>query len=251
LSVANSKTILLLATYGMEIVECGGALAKNVQEGGRSVAAVLLCRPESRSQVDEAAKVLGVETRYLDFESGTINFDPESKKRLIRVIREVKPEIVIMQDPEHSYHDLDPDRRPAMLLYLESVALASRDFALEERSGLAPHHVCTIYYMTPEVANCVVDVTDVWDLKEEAMSKLKNQMAFSAEVLENLFGQSGLARLVGSLDRFKSKEELGRALHRETDRAFHLYHGICSHGHFVMSEPYRRQGNFHLQTLIC
>lgn len=245
------KTVLLLATYGMEVVECGGALAKNVRQGGRSVAAVLLCRPQSQPQVKAAADVFGVETRFLDFEYGAVNFDVESKKKLVRVIREVKPDIVITQDPEHSYHDLDPDRRPAMILYLESIALASRDFAASEMQSLAPHRVNAIYYMTPEVASCVVDVTDVWELKEEAMSKLKSQMAFSAQVLEEIFGRSGIERLVGEVGEFSTPEELGRALHKEMDRAFHLNAGACSHSRFVFAEPYRRQDPFHLETLIC
>jgi N-acetylglucosamine malate deacetylase 1 len=42
---------------------------------------------------------------------------------------------VITQDPEHSQHDLDPDRRPAMTLLLESLALAARDFALDAMPG--------------------------------------------------------------------------------------------------------------------
>lgn len=246
------KTVLLLATYGMEVVECGGALAKNARQGGRSVAAVLLCRPQSQPQVKEAADVLGVETRFLDFEYGAVNFDVESKKKIVKVIREVKPDIVITQDPEHSYHDLDPDRRPAMILYLESIALASRDFAASEMPDLPPHRVHTIYYMTPEVPNCVVDVTDVWELKEEAMSRLKSQMAFSAQVLEELFGRSGIEKLVEKeVSEFSNPEELGRALHKEMDRAFHLNAGACCHSRFVFAEPYRRQDLFHLETLIC
>ena len=39
--MSNSR-ILLLATFGMEIVECGGALAKNIQAGGTSYAAVVI-----------------------------------------------------------------------------------------------------------------------------------------------------------------------------------------------------------------
>lgn len=44
--------------------------------------------------------------------------------------------------------------------------------------------------------------------------------------------------------------EFGRALHREMDRAFHLYHGVLSHGRFCLAEPYRREGNFHLDALV-
>lgn len=51
--------LLLIGVYGMEVVECGGALAKNARAGGRSSATILLAREESRPQVQAAAEVLG------------------------------------------------------------------------------------------------------------------------------------------------------------------------------------------------
>ena len=47
----SESRILLLATFGMEVVECGGALAKNVQAGGMSSAVVLLARAESKPNI--------------------------------------------------------------------------------------------------------------------------------------------------------------------------------------------------------
>ncbi|MBU4534216.1 MAG: PIG-L family deacetylase, partial [Firmicutes bacterium] len=64
----GKKDVLLLATYGMEIVECGGTLAKHVQAGAQVHAAVSLVRPENREQVQRAARVLGVVVSFLDFE---------------------------------------------------------------------------------------------------------------------------------------------------------------------------------------
>ncbi|MGH2348214.1 MAG: hypothetical protein ACRDFT_01965 [bacterium] len=39
-------------------------------------------------------------------------------------------------------------------------------------------------------------------------------------------------------------------MHREIDRAFHLYYGPSSHGRFMLAEPYRREGAFQLDRLI-
>ena len=52
-------TVLMLASFGLEIVECGGALARHIAAGDRVYAAVTLCRPESRPQVQAAACTLG------------------------------------------------------------------------------------------------------------------------------------------------------------------------------------------------
>lgn len=246
----EGKRILMIATYGMEIVECGGALAKNVQAGGESHAVVILARAESRPFVMEASGVLGVKTSFLDFKYGEVGPDVASKLKLVRVIREIRPDIVICQDPEHSFHDLDPDRRQAMILYLEALALASRDWELDQTPGLKPHPVATIYYMTPHRANCVVDVSPVWDLKEKAMAALRSQMAFSGEILYGKIGDSGVKAMLGADATWGDMTELGTRLHREMDRAFHIYHGLLSHGHFALAEPYRREGNFHLEILV-
>lgn len=244
----TGSRILMLATYGMEIVECGGALAKNARAGGISQAAVLLAREPSKPHVLAASEVLGVQTRFLDFAAGTVAPDVPSKTTLVRVIREVRPDIVICQDPEHSFEDLDPDRREAMILYLEALALASRDFALDAMPELPPHPLPTVYYMTPSRPNCLVNVADVWELKEQAMAHLRTQMAFSAQVLRRTLGDDGV-RAVAGTGPWRDDAELGTALHREMDRAFHMYHGMLTHGRFALAEPYRRDGKFHLEGL--
>ncbi len=82
----GKKDILLLATYGMEIVECGGTLAKHVKAGGNVQAAVSLVRPENREQVQKAAGVLGVKVNFLDFKSGEVQADVASKSKIVRLI---------------------------------------------------------------------------------------------------------------------------------------------------------------------
>lgn len=44
--------------------------------------------------------------------------------------------------------------------------------------------------------------------------------------------------------------ELGRALHREMDKALALSHGILSHSGAGMAEAFRRQGPFRLERLL-
>ena len=121
--------VLMLATFGLEIVECGGALAAHVQAGDEVEAAVLLSRPESRPQVREAAAILGIDqVEFLEFPYGEFEVDVPSKEKIVRLVRRVRPDIVITQDPVHAQHDLDPDRRLAALLYTESFAIAGRVF---------------------------------------------------------------------------------------------------------------------------
>lgn len=248
--MAKGQKILFLGVYGMEVVECGGALAKNVENGGESYATIMLCRETSQPQVKKAADVLGVDISFLDFQYGTVDLSVESKMKLIKVIREVKPDIIITQDPEHSFHDLDPDRRPAMTLLLESIALSSRDFAIEELPGLEPHPIPTIYYMTPHHPNTVVDISQVWEKKEKAMDVLESQMEFSGSHFNQILDPKAAEILSPGFSSLANHYEKGRAIHRALDKAVHVYHGLATHGHFALAEAYRREGNFHLQELI-
>jgi N-acetylglucosamine malate deacetylase 1 len=209
----------------------------------------MLSREQSRPQVKKAAEVLGVQVTFGDFKGGEVQVDVPSKKQLIRAIRETKPDILITQDPEHSQHDLDPDRRPAMTLILESIALAARDFAVEDL-GLEPHPIPTIYYMTPHHPNCIVDISDVWDLKEQAMDRLESQMAFSGQMFQRYYREAHLRQIVPGWDTLSDDYSRGREVHRQLDRVTHLYNGMGSHSHFAFAEAYRREGRFHLEQLI-
>ncbi|HWG85362.1 MAG TPA: hypothetical protein VNT60_07785 [Deinococcales bacterium] len=246
------RTILMLATFGLEIVEVGGTLALHARAGDAVHAAVLLSRPESRPQVKRAAEILGVQdTRFLDFTSGEVMPDVPSKVKIVSLIRELKPDILITQDPEHSYEDLDPDRRLAMLLYLEAAAIAGRDWRVEECGGHAPHLVRDVYYMTPHHPNCVVEIGETFDLKQEALGVLESQLVFSARMLRSRLDPASLRHIVPDADRFESDDlGLGRALHREIDKAQAMANGLASHTGATLAEAFRHVHPFRLKLLL-
>lgn len=243
--------VLMLASFGLEIVECGGALARHVQAGDDVHAAVLLSRPESRPQVREAAAILGIEeVEFLKFPYGEFEVDVASKEKIVELVRRVRPEIVITQDPHHAQHDLDPDRRLIALLYTESFAIAGRDWHIEACGGHEPHLVGAIYYMTPEHPNCIVEISETFELKQKALAALGSQMAFSAQMIERRAPQALLRQVVDDYDALsKDKVQLGLALHRQFDMALSLVHGLAGHSGAVMGEAYRREGVFVLDTL--
>ena len=121
---ANGIRMLLLGVYGMEMVECGGTLCRNVKLGGVSHASILFASEKMREGLNVSAPILGCTIEYQGMDSATISASPEEKLQLIRCIRAFKPDVIITQDPEHCVEDLDPCRRPAMTLLLESMALA-------------------------------------------------------------------------------------------------------------------------------
>lgn len=244
------KTLLMLATYGLEIVEVGGTLALHAQTGDAVHAAVVLSRPQTRPQVEQAAQILGVQSvQFLDFQVGETQLDTPSKIKLVRLLRETRPDILITQDPQHSYADLDPDRRLLMLLYLEAASLAGRDWCIEECGGFAPHLIRDLYYMSPETPNCVVEIGSTFALKQQALQALEGQITFTAQMLRGRLNPESLETIVPGY-RGLSDSDLGRKLHREMDKSLALYHGLLSHAGATLAEAFRHQFPFRLERLL-
>lgn len=246
----NGKRILLLGVYGMEMVECGGVLHKNAVAGGVSHASILFAGPKMREGLDKAAPLLNTTIEYLGMDTGSISASEEEKIKVIKVIREFKPDIIITQDPEHCVSDLDPGRRPAMTLLLEAMALAGRDYARDRLPGLQPHRHFSIYYMTPEHPNCLVDIASSWDAKCAAMDVLESQLEFIAELAEGTEEEKQYAQLIPGFDQMETRLERGRAIKRLMDQAYHLFYGATGHNHVLLSENYRKDGMFVFEQLI-
>ncbi len=245
----SAPSILMLATFGMEMVECGGTLAKHARAGAKVTVAVALPREEAKEQIRAAAGHLGIEdVRFLGWQYGDLHVDRESKRVIMALVRDTRPDIVICQDPEHAAHDLDPDRREFMLLYVEALALAGRDVDIPECGE--PHNVAAVYFMTPDHPNCVVEVVDVYGQKEAAMRELGFQLSFSGQSFRREHAPERLRLVLDdpAADQL-SDDDLGWALHRQIDRAAALYHGLYGHSGAVMAEPYRRMTLFPFETL--
>lgn len=198
--------------------------------------------------MEEAGKVLQVEKVWFhDYKAGEIMPTPEQKLPLIRLIREVQPDIIITQDTEHCVHDLDPDRRMAMTLILESIALASRNYELLENEVTCP--IPVIYFMTPHNADCIVNIADVWEQKEKSMNCLKSQIEFSAAHYETHCGKETMEKIVPGWGNMTDEYEKGRIAITEFNKAYYLSNGSSGHGHFAFAEKYRKEGLYHLESL--
>lgn len=239
----NGKRILLLGVYGMELVECGGALLKNAKSGGVSHASMLFCGEQMRKDLAKSAKILQTTVEYLNMDSGAVTGSREERLKIATVIRKFKPDIIITQDPEHCVSDLDPGRRPVMNMILEGIALAGRNYAVEECGGYPPHGHASIYYMSPANPNCLIDIFDVWDEKCAAMDCLESQLEFCGRLYDRT-DREQMKKIVTEWDSLTTPLEKGTAAKRVFDKAYYMYHGSTGHYDVVFSEAYRREGCF-------
>jgi len=242
--------ILLLGAYSMEVVECGGALLKNAMHGGISHAAIAFAGGQMREDLKKSAEILKTSVEFLDMDVGRISASYEEKLSLIKTIRQFDPDIIITQDTEHCVCDLDPGRRPFMTLVLEAIALAGRNYAMDELPGLKPSRGAAIYFMTPEHPNCVVDISDVWEQKCAAMDALSSQLVhFGRTHPDHPEAVARCKALVPNWENIESELERGKLAKRALDKAFYMYPHSTGHCRALYAEPYRKEGHFVLNKL--
>lgn len=234
--------ILMMATYGMEIVECGGLLARHAQAGATVTAAVALADENIRPQLDQAAKILGVsEIYYMDWQVGKVELNAATKLRLVSLIRQVHPDIFICMDPDHAEHDLDPDRRIFSTLYLEGLSLAGREWGLKSAGNYEAYTVPGVYFMSPEQPNCIVEISEVISLKEKAMAQLHWQHASGGADARQKYSETFLRQFLSNYDEIAHDDVLlGSAVRQRLIQAEAIWNGIGGHAGAILGEPYRR-----------
>lgn len=131
-----------------------------------------------------ACDVLGVrEVIFLRYEDAMLVPDLGMRRALVRVIRQIKPDVVICQNPTvrwvgQSYLN-HPDHRAAGEATLDAIYPAARDrmtFPELLDEGLEPHKVLEVYLAGTEDADVAIDITDYLDTKLASLRAHASQM---------------------------------------------------------------------------
>jgi LmbE family N-acetylglucosaminyl deacetylase len=141
-----------------------------------------LCTLRHREQLDAAA-VLGVhEVHFLDRPDGYLLPDIDLRRDLVRVIRKLKPDILVTCDPQNlfaTYGINHPDHRAAGQAVLDAVFPAAGNAAYFPEllaEGLPPHMPQEVWCALTNHPTVVLDITDTWHLKIEALLKHNTQI---------------------------------------------------------------------------
>lgn len=178
---------------------CGGTAAKWAAEG-HHITFVIITNGDKGSDVRElsgpeliktreaeqraAAAILGVhDVIFMRREDGMLVPDLALRRDLVRLIRQIKPDIVICQDPtswfvakEYINH---PDHRAAGAAVLEALFPAARNHRVFPEllaEGLEPHRVDEVYVNSSSSSDVFIDITDFIDLKIQALRAHVSQM---------------------------------------------------------------------------
>ena len=125
---------------------------------------VALRREEQRA----AAAALGArDVVLLDHVDGELDSGLEERAEVCRVIREVRPDVVLGHDPWKRYR-LHPDHRHAGLLAVEGI-VAARDPHFFPEQGLAPHRPGGLLLWEADVVDHVEAIEDFLSAKLAAL----------------------------------------------------------------------------------
>ena len=144
-----------------------------------------------------AADKLGVEGLvFLDYKDGYLVADLNARRDVVRAIRQFRPDIVVTSDPTHLFGENwinHPDHRAAGQIVVDAVYPAAGNPLyfpqLLELESLAPHAVKEVWLTVTGQPNVIIDVTDYWERKIDALHCHSTQIGDMGQLDERMRGR--------------------------------------------------------------
>lgn len=234
----KNKVILAVGAHPDDMdFGVSGSIAKWVKEG--ATAYYLICTDGSRGSEDpkmtheklaqirkeeqeEASRILGIKkVFFLNHTDTQLEADLKLKEEIVRIIRTIKPNIVVTMDPTFHYGSNissnigfgfinHTDHRNAAIATMDAVFPLSRDrltFLEHEKEGLKPHKVSELLFVSLEKEGFLVDISETFDKKIKALSMHKSQFADFKAIKKRVTER---ARMWGEKKRCKFAENFIR-----------------------------------------
>lgn len=189
----SSGTIARWASEGAEIHYCS-ITSGDKGSADAEMTGVALAATREREQ-RAACEILGVKSViFLGYLDATLVPDLNLRRELTRVIRRVKPDVLMCMDPTMRYtgqgYINHPDHLAAGEASLAAVFPSARDrmtFPELLDEGLEPHKVSEVYLFAGENADIWVDISDFMATKLAALNAHASQVAHwdPTEMIEN------------------------------------------------------------------
>lgn len=185
---------------------CAGTVARWTEEGNEVVYVLLTSGdkgsddPEMTSErlvatreaeQRDAARILGVrDVTFLRYPDGYLEPNLDLRKALVRVIRQLKPDVVICQDPTVRWFESEyinhPDHRAAGEATLAAIFPSARDrltFPDLLAEGLDPHKVREVYLAGAQTPDVAIGISAQMEKKIDSLRAHDSQVgAYMAEI---------------------------------------------------------------------
>jgi len=207
---SSQKILVILAHPDDPEFFCGATITRWIQAGHHVSYCLLTCGDKGTKDItlgsDElcsirqkeqlsAAKVLGVkEVNFLHYPDGYLIADINLRRDITRVIRAVRPDILVTCDPQTLFTANaglnHPDHRAAGQATLDAVFPSARDhlsfIELWKDEKLEPHIVREVWVCGTLQPDVILDVTETWETKIMALYEHKSQIGEPEKLAERM-----------------------------------------------------------------
>lgn len=251
----GKKRVVVFEAHGDDLeFTAGGTIAKFADRGHEVTLVVAtdndkgsfeMTADELRAardrEIGEAAKMLGIQRviclGYPDGELAERTTPHDLRRQCMRIIREVKADIVFTWDPFAPYEG-HPDHRAIAMAAHEAASFAHFPLYCPDQvhEGLAPHYVGEQWFFakSPRDLNKWVDITDYIDKKIEALCCHRSQMVLTIADMQQALRVSGLSiPWLAEADPHDYREIIDRQIRS-------LCATIGRHAGFQYAEAFRR-----------
>jgi LmbE family N-acetylglucosaminyl deacetylase len=189
---------------------CGATITRWVRAGHHVIYCLLTCGDKGtkdlalgsnelccirQNEQRAAATVLGVEeVKFLNHPDGYLVPDINLRRDITRVIRIIRPDILVTCDPQTLFTSNaglnHPDHRAAGQATLDAVFPSARDhlsfFELWKDEKLEPHVVREVWVCGTLQPDIILDVTETWEIKIRALFEHKSQIGDPEKLAERM-----------------------------------------------------------------
>ena len=169
-------------------------------------------------EVQEAARILGIETKVLDNHDGELMPTLENRKTIVRLIREWKADIVL----SHRSNDYHPDHRYTGILVQDAAFMVTVPFFCPDVPHLSRNPVFMYFsdrFKEPNPFNpdMVVSIDEMLDLKLDALVYMESQFVER--------GVSGNDRIIpkNEAERIESRKRVRKGFNRFFEKIANNY----------------------------
>lgn len=232
-TLSDRRVLIVVAHPDDAEAFCGGTIAKLTRAGNHVV--LVICTNGERGSHDtgvcpsvlaevrrreeeQARQILGIqEVVWLGYQDGSLADQRELRDRLIRAMRQLRPDIVMTFDPWKHY-EFHPDHRAVGFATAEARILADLPWVCPEctMEGLAPWHPTELYLFAPQEPNYWVDISDTIDYKIQSRLTHRSQNDFIrtaedeqrfAAYFRTLAAQTGAAAGLACAEAFRKVDD--------------------------------------------
>ena len=198
-------TVRRMTDAGIEVAYC---LVTNGDAGGFDPDVPRSEIPAIRQAEQRAAgAAVGVhDVRFLGYRDGELSVSHELRRDISRVIRQVRPDRMLIQSPERNWTRIfssHPDHMAAGDAAIQAVYPDARNPfahpALLQDEGLEPWSVPEVWVMASPSPNQWVDITDTFDAKLDALRAHESQTAHMEDLADRIAGWGRMVAADGGL----------------------------------------------------